>query len=474
MCSISGFIRLGEAIADPVAVAQRYYGILNAGAERGRDSCGIIAVSTQGQVKTLKGITLPAVDQVVDLIDPNTSIVVANNRAEPTTERVFNKTLDNIPPFQGGRFVVAHNGTIANDKELIQQLCVQPSCGIDSAVLPWLFEHYGFMQGLSHIMGSFALAAFDISTPRRLYLAKNYKPLVVMKEPVLGVVFFASREAHIFDNGVKCKSLNNEVDLTLPRVVNFPPYSLCEVNGENGVCKVYTLDINDNKHERVLVIASGGLDSTVAATFLRKKGFDVVLLHFLYGCHAEQKELQAIRSIAEYLECDLREVDLKWLGKLGGSSLTVPGSYITTCETGAEFPHEWVPARNMNMIAAACAIADAESFSHIALGTNLEESGSYPDNTDEFIEIMDKASILGTMAKARVIAPVSTLVKHEIVKLGLEIGAPLHLTWSCYHAGDIHCGECGPCFMRRAAFEANNVQDPVYYRVPMRRERPIE
>ena len=97
------------------------------------------------------------------------------------------------------------------------------------------------------------------------------------------------------------------------------------------------------------------------------------------------------------------------------------------------------------------------------MGTNLEEGGAYSDNTEEFIKIMDMASRLGTSSRARIISPIGNLMKHEIVKLGIEINAPLHLTWSCYKDKPLHCGNCGPCFMRKQAFLINNIDDPIKY-----------
>ena len=127
----------------------------------------------------------------------------------------------------------------------------------------------------------------------------------------------------------------------------------------------------------------------------------------------------------------------------------------------------------MVMIAAACALADAEAYTDIVTGTNLEEAGAYPDNTQSFIATMDAASQLGTTSRARVFAPLGNLVKHQIVAAGLRVGAPLHATWSCYRAGEMHCGRCGPCFMRRVAFEINGARDPVTYDAPLRRLRPV-
>lgn len=131
-----------------------------------------------------------------------------------------------------------------------------------------------------------------------------------------------------------------------------------------------------------------------------------------------------------------------------------------------------VPARNMVMIAAACAVADADGYTDIVTGTNLEEAGAYPDNTQAFIATMDAASQLGTTSRAHVHAPLGNLVKHQIVATGLGVGAPLEATWSCYRNGDVHCGTCGPCFVRRVAFEINDVTDPVPHAAPLLRLRP--
>jgi 7-cyano-7-deazaguanine synthase len=211
-----------------------------------------------------------------------------------------------------------------------------------------------------------------------------------------------------------------------------------------------------------LVVASGGLDSTVAAAMLQHAGREVALLHIQYGCHAERREAEAVRQIARYLGSESVFIDAPWLGGLGASALTEDRP-IAAGREGAELPHEWVPARNLLMIATACAVADARDYGAIALGTNLEEAGAYPDNTQEFIRIMSRASSLGTRARAIVEAPVGNLVKHEIVRLGLKLRAPLHLTWSCYRNGRLHCGRCGPCFMRKTAFRMNGAEDPVGY-----------
>src|SRR5205085_6785589 len=101
----------------------------------------------------------------------------------------------------------------------------------------------------------------------------------------------------------------------------------------------------------------------------------------------------------------------------------------------------------------------------IALGNNLEESGAYPDNEQEFIRALNVVmpNAVQEGRSVRFTEPVGNLMKHEIVKLGLEVGAPLDLTYSCYRGGELHCGRCGPCFMRHNAFRMNGAVDPLPY-----------
>jgi 7-cyano-7-deazaguanine synthase len=117
------------------------------------------------------------------------------------------------------------------------------------------------------------------------------------------------------------------------------------------------------------------------------------------------------------------------------------------------------------MLSVATAFAEAKGFDVIVLGNNMEEAGAYPDNEPEFIRRFNEVLpfAVGANKQVRVIMPVGDLMKHEIVKMGFENGAPMELTWSCYKNGNKHCGKCGPCFMRRTAFEINNINEVIEY-----------
>ncbi|MFZ4857830.1 MAG: 7-cyano-7-deazaguanine synthase QueC [Desulfuromonadaceae bacterium] len=215
---------------------------------------------------------------------------------------------------------------------------------------------------------------------------------------------------------------------------------------------------------RCLIICSGGLDSTTVATHARNLDKrEPILLHFQYGCRAEAMEVEAVRNIAAKLDCEYIFSDLTWLKKLGGSRLTDPDSPIAGPVEGAEFPHEWVPARNLVMISHAAAYCDANGIGEIYMGLNLEEGAVYPDNTVEFYERLNMVLPLATLVRPQIKMPLARMMKWQIVQHAYRIGAPVDLSWSCYLGGPVHCGSCGPCYMRRTAHLMVGQSDPVSY-----------
>ena len=365
-------------------------------------------------------------------LDRGVFALLGNWRATPTTEA-------EVAPFQPYDGVV-HNGTIANDKEL-----GNPPGAVDSMILPKVLDRsdvHAFAASLQKVKGSYAVAAVAAST---VLVAVNYKPLYYMK---LGdSVFFSSMERHF-------RSLESYG----MRPARLKPYTALDLlTGEVGLLPRW-------QPKRALVICSAGLDSTTAAAKLKHDGYEIALLHFNYGCRAEGPETERIRRIGDRLGAPVIIQPLDYSSMVGGSPLLDQSKEIAPSVAGAEFAHEWVPARNLLMIAHAVAYAEANDYGYVALGNNLEEAGSYPDNEEEFTGLLDMALEYAVSDGRRVqlLSPVGRLMKHEIVKLGLEIGAPLDLTWSCYRGGERHCGECGPCYMRKAAFARSGADDPVF------------
>lgn len=386
-------------------------------------------------------------------------VVLGNHRAEPTTEYVKEKKSTDQQPYKLGRWAIVHNGTIANDKELRSSIAHKYDSHIDSAAIVELLNDYSenglssdesFNQAISNLKGSFAIIASNGET-NQLYVACNYRPIWRL-ETKHGVFFGSTRNTFgIHQN---------------PEMV--PPYSAIKYFYEDTVLRstlIKSLIPFVNNARRALVVCSGGLDSVVSAIYAQKEmKMEVELMHFHYGSRAGGPELTAIKAVAEHMGVPLR-IKMLPMWDAEDSPLLQANSKLAGGEQGAEFAHEWVPARNLVMLAVATAYAEAKGFNYIVLGNNLEEAGAYPDNEPEFIDKFNDMLpfAVGDGKRVQVLMPVGNMMKHEIVKLGHNIGAPMHLTWSCYRAGQYHCGKCGPCFMRRTAFEINELEEVIKY-----------
>lgn len=445
MCAISGFVTLsGQPVSRNDLLAQL---VVN-GVERGRDSWGV-ATST-GQWVGAPGSPPPLL--TLDL-QPSVWAMV-NNRAEPTTEWQRMKDRANIQPFVYQGVATSHNGTIANDKELAAQFGLTRTSTIDSSVLAPLIFYYGPGYGfgrcvreiLNLIVGSYAMA---VAYGDQLVLACNYRPLHLQRRN--DVIVFSSQAEHLPGEPLEWPT------------IAVPPYST--VSFHKG-----RVDIASTRkpvtRRRVLAVCSGGLDSTISATVKVRDGHEVTLLHFTYGCRAEDREVEAVGKVAAALGCDIMTVDVRHLFRnvIGGSPLTGTGT-IAPGEAGAEFAFEWVPARNLILLSLATGIAEAHGYDELVLGNNIEEAGAYPDNEQEFIRLLNTVLpyAVGPDKKVTIDMPVGTMVKHEIVKLGHRIDAPIAESWSCYNGGQLHCGHCGPCYMRHHAHQMNDLRDPTLY-----------
>ena len=406
---------------------------LKANSTRGRDSWGFW--STGYSYRVLSAFTA---HKAPYLRVPIGRSALANLRAEPTTEWVKEKQIADIQPYEVGDWVIVHNGTVANDKELCATYNLHPPTKIDSWIIAGMLDKLNsFPATINKLIGSYAICAVNKKRPDQIHFAMNYRPLYLHQHAVL-------------------TSVQLDADDCL-----LPPYSIGMLTA--GGLHIEPLFSTPTK-DRALVVCSGGLDSTVAAAALKHQGMEVELLHYDYGCRATGPEAKATRAIADHMGVPLHIVSTPiFTDIIKGSPLTGTGT-IAAGEQGAEYAHEWVPARNLIMVSIATGIAESRGFNVLALGANLEEAGAYPDNEPQFLkqfgQLLPFAVRDGT--QLRIETPVGTLMKHEIVKLGMQVDAPMHLTWSCYNTGDKHCGHCGPCHMRRIAFEINGKKDPVF------------
>jgi 7-cyano-7-deazaguanine synthase len=215
---------------------------------------------------------------------------------------------------------------------------------------------------------------------------------------------------------------------------------------------------------KVVVIYSGGLDSTVLLYHLRDQGHEVRALSVDYG-QRHRRELDAAREITARLGIENRLADLtslrpffEGLALMDGAGPLSPGPY-----TEASMQSTTVPNRNMLLLAVGLAWAAREGLDGVAYAGHAGVSVTYPDCTPAFAEAMAHAAQVCDWRPLEVLAPFIRWTKTDIVRRGTELRVPFALTWSCYEGGERHCGQCGTCCERQDAFAAAGVPDPTAY-----------
>ncbi len=216
-----------------------------------------------------------------------------------------------------------------------------------------------------------------------------------------------------------------------------------------------------------VVLLSGGMDSCVTAAIARPETDALAFLHISYGHLTEARERKAFNDIADHYQIDKRlDVSIEHLAKIGGSSLTDDAVEVTEADLESQqIPTSYVPFRNANMLAIAVSWAEVIGASSIYIGAVAEDSSGYPDCRPEFFESFQRTIDTGTKPETRIEirTPIIHLSKAEIVRKGIELGAPLHLTWSCYRSEELACGTCDSCALRLRGFEGAGVKDPIGY-----------
>jgi 7-cyano-7-deazaguanine synthase len=222
-----------------------------------------------------------------------------------------------------------------------------------------------------------------------------------------------------------------------------------------------------NKNNSAIALVSGGMDSCVTAAIAKSETDEIAFLHCSYGQITEHRERKAFNDIADFYNVEKRlEVSIEHLAKIGGSSLTDDAIEVSEANLDAmEIPTSYVPFRNANILAIAVSWAEVLGAKAIYIGAVAEDSSGYPDCRPEFFEAFEKAIDAGTRAetKIEIKTPIIHLSKAEIVKKGIEINAPLMLSWSCYRSEELACGTCDSCALRLRGFERAGVKDPIVY-----------
>ena len=210
-----------------------------------------------------------------------------------------------------------------------------------------------------------------------------------------------------------------------------------------------------------IVLLSGGLDSLVSLGLKRNELNVSLALTFDYGQKSAQQEIDASKKICEYYGIEHEVIKLDWLKNITQTSL-VSDDKIPTGDAlndgNQSMKSVWVPNRNGLFLNIAGSYADSYGYDYVLIGANKVEAQTFSDNSQEFIDAINKEFEYSTQNAPKVVAPLINYIKNDIVMLALDSGIPLELTRSCYQGGVKHCGICESCVRLKNSLLANNDQ----------------
>lgn len=226
--------------------------------------------------------------------------------------------------------------------------------------------------------------------------------------------------------------------------------------------------MRSSKQNIAVIALSGGMDSCVTAAIANLE-YELAFAHINYGQRTEKRELKSFNDIANHYKAKHRLlIDYSHLSKIGGSSLTDKNIEVKRADLdNKEIPDSYVPFRNANILSACVSWAEALNAKAVFIGAVHEDSSGYPDCRPDFFSAFEKMVDLGTKpeTKIKIESPIILLSKSEIIKKGIELDAPLHLTWSCYQNEDEACGVCDSCALRLRGFKQAGFDDPIKYKI---------
>jgi len=216
--------------------------------------------------------------------------------------------------------------------------------------------------------------------------------------------------------------------------------------------------------QKIVMALSGGMDSATCLGYFLNQGADVVCLGFTYGAKHNQYENEAATAIAEHYGVPYNRIDL---------TKTMEGFKSNLLKTGGDIPEGHytdqsmsltvVPARNIIFLSIMAGYAESVGAGKISIGIHQGDHAIYADCRTEFYKAMDTAIFLGTDKKVEIVAPFINEDKTGILKIGLDINVPYHLTRTCYKDQPLSCGKCGSCVERLEAFNNIGLNDPIKY-----------
>lgn len=215
-----------------------------------------------------------------------------------------------------------------------------------------------------------------------------------------------------------------------------------------------------------VVLVSGGMDSCVTAAIAHQE-HTLAFLHVNYGQRTQNRELKAFHDIADHYHVQQRRVaDISYLKDIGGSSLTDERIEVSPADlTSTEIPTSYVPFRNAHILSIAVSWGEVIGARWIFIGAVEEDSSGYPDCREVFYDAFNRVVAVGTKPDTHleIVTPLIHRSKADIVRKGIELRAPFHVTWSCYQNEEIACGRCDSCALRLRGFREAGVEDPLPY-----------
>jgi 7-cyano-7-deazaguanine synthase len=225
------------------------------------------------------------------------------------------------------------------------------------------------------------------------------------------------------------------------------------------------------KYNRAIILLSGGIDSTVTLYLTKKYGYKLLALIFDYG-QRHNREVISAQKIAKLnrIKYYITKIPLFWAkSSLTRKDMKIPFNRNLNKE---EIPSTYVPARNLIFLSYAVSLAESMSVKKIFIGAHIQDYSGYPDCRPEFFDSFEQTLNLGIKEKGiKIIAPLINRTKKEIIKMGLSLGVPFQLTWSCYQGGFQPCLRCDSCRYRMQAFKDLNLIDPLLKRNHIQRWR---
>jgi len=239
-----------------------------------------------------------------------------------------------------------------------------------------------------------------------------------------------------------------------------------------------------------VVLLSGGLDSTTVVAYAKKQGYELKAITLHYG-QRHSIEVESARKVAEIMGVKQEVIDISFFRELAWhSALTSPDYFKVpeqrkNKEMARDVPITYVPFRNTLFITIAAAFLESEVLSlienekadlaeldaSIFIAANAIDYSGYPDCRPEYYgemaRVLFEGSKLGAHYKKQMNlrTPLILKTKAEIVKLGMELEAPLEHTWSCYAGGEVPCGKCDSCILRAKGFAEAGYDDPLIVRL---------